>query len=352
MATYIFAGGGSAGHALPSIRIAVTMRGHGHEAVFVGSRDSIEERLCTHHGIPFHAVATGRLSRARRLSVFDAAFRTLKGAFQARAVLRRIRPDGVFCSGGFASVPVVLAARSLGVRPIVTHACDLGLGLANRMCLPFATHLTCTFADTCKVFPKGTFVGPIVDPEILARDDDGAPRNGKPRLLVYGGSLGAATINDKLRRSLPELLPDFDVFHVCGPGRLDPGLDGLGGYEQHEYVMAFRDVLKASDIAICRGGSGSLWELVLTDTPHLAVPLPLSVSRGDQIENCRHFETLGATRWMDQDMFLATPLAPALRELWDGREAIRAAMRAIAPERPAAQTVSYILQGQAHADRH
>ena len=352
MATYIFAGGGSSGHALPSIRIAETIRGQGHKAVFVGSRDSIEERLCAHYGIPFHAVSTGRLNRERKLSVFGAAFRTLQGAFQARAIMRRIRPAGVFSSGGFASVPVVLAARSLGVRPIVTHACDLGPGLANRMCLPFATHLTCTFADTCKAFPKGCFVGPIVDPAILARDDDAAPRKGKPRLLVYGGSQGSAAINDKLRRSLPEILPDFDVIHVCGQGRLDPGLDGLGGYEQHEYVMAFSKVLKASDIAVCRGGSGSLWELVLSGTPHLAVPLPLSVSRGDQIENCKHFETLGATRWMDQDSFLAAPLVPALRELWDERDTIRAAMRATAPERPAAQVVSGILLGQVDADRH
>ncbi|MDE0698736.1 MAG: UDP-N-acetylglucosamine--N-acetylmuramyl-(pentapeptide) pyrophosphoryl-undecaprenol N-acetylglucosamine transferase, partial [Boseongicola sp.] len=349
---YIFAGGGSAGHALPGIRIAETMRGQGHKVVFVGSRASIEERLCAHHGVPFHSVTTGRLSRARKLSIFGAAFRTLQGTFQARTVMRRIRPDGVFSSGGFASVPVVLAAHSLGVRPIVMHACDLGLGLANRMCLPFSTHLTCTFADTCNAFPKGTFVGPIVDPEILTRDDDAAPRKGKPRLLVYGGSLGAAAINDKLRRSLPELLPDFDVFHVCGQGRLDPGLDGLGGYEQHEYVMAFSDVLKASDIAVCRAGSGSLWELVLTGTPHLAVPLPLSVSRGDQIENCRKFETLGTTRWMDQDTFQAAALAPALMEVWDERDTTLAAMRAVAPERPAAQAVSCILQGPVHAGRH
>ena len=344
MSTYIFAGGGSAGHALPSIRIAETMREQGHKVFFVGSRESIEERLCSHYEIPFRAVTTGKLNRARKLFVFGTAFRTLQGVLQARAILRRIRPDGVFSSGGFASVPVVLAARLLDVRPIITHACDLSLGLANRMCLPFSTHLTCTFADTCKALPKGSFVGPIFDPAILAKDDDAAPRKGKPRLLVYGGSLGAAAINDKLRQSLPEILPDFDVFHVCGQGKLDSGLDGLGGYEQHEYVMAFSDVLKASDVAICRAGSSSLWELALTGTPHLAVPLPLSVSRGDQIENCKYFEKRGATSWTDQDTFLTAPLAPALQGLWDERDTIRAAMRAIAPERPAAQTISDILQ--------
>ena len=344
MATYVFAGGGSAGHALPSIRIAETMRGQGHEAIFVGSHASIEERLCAHHRIPFQSVTTGKLNRARKHSVFGAAFRTLQGVLQARSIMRRIGPDGVFSSGGFASLPVVLAARSLNVRPTITHACDLSLGLANRVCLPFSTHLTCTFADTCGSLPKGCFVGPIVDPAILTRNDDAAPRKGKPQLLVYGGSLGAAAINERLRRSLPEILPGFDVVHVCGQGKLDPGFDGFGGYEQHEYVMAFSDVLRASDIAICRAGSNSLWELVLTGTPHLAVPLPLSVSRGDQIENCRYFEKCGVTRWVDQDTFLTAPLAPALRKLWDERDTIRAAMRAIAPERPAAQTISDILQ--------
>ena len=344
MATYIFAGGGSAGHALPSIRVAENMRGQGHKAIFVGSRASIEERLCAHYDIPFHPVTAGKLNRVRRLSVFGAAFRTLKGMLEARTILRRIRPDGVFSSGGYASLPVVLAARSLDVRPIITHACDLSLGLANRVCLPLSTHLTCTFADTCRTLPKGSFVGPIVDPAILTKDDDAVPRQGKPRLLVFGGSLGAAAINDKLHRSLHELLPDFDVFHVCGQGKLDPGLDGLDGYEQHEFVTDFSGVLKASDIAVCRAGSSSLWELVLTGTPHLAVPLPLSVSRGDQIENCKYFENRGATRWMDQDTFLTAPLAPVLQGLWDERDSIRVAMRAILPKRPAAQAISDILQ--------
>ena len=68
--------------------------------------------------MPFHAVATGKLNRARNLSVFGAAFHTLKGVLRVCAILRCIRPDGVFSSGGFASVPVALAARSLDVGPM------------------------------------------------------------------------------------------------------------------------------------------------------------------------------------------------------------------------------------------
>jgi len=343
--TYVFAGGGSAGHALPSIRVAQTMRERGHELLYIGSHASIEQRLCEHYGIPFRPISTGKFDRSRKLSLLSAAFNTLRGAFQARAILRHVKPGGVFSSGGFASVPVVLAARSLKIRRILTHACDLSLGMANRLCMPFSTHLTCTFAATCQDRVKGRFVGPIVDPSILLKDAS-APKvaKAKPQLLVYGGSLGATAINEKLRASLPDILGDFDVIHVCGNGKRETSLDGIEGYQQHEYVMNFSELLKSSDFAICRAGSSSLWELISTGTPHLAVPLPLSVSRGDQIENCKYFERLGATRWMDQEDFLQAPLKKLLLDLLAEGDGIIQAMRKITPERPAIETISDILQ--------
>lgn len=343
--SYVFAGGGSAGHALPSIRVAQTMRARGHQLLFIGSHASIEQKLSENYGIPFHPIATGKFDRSRKVSVFSAAFNTLRGTLQARAILRRIRPSGVFSSGGFASVPVVLAARSLKLRRILTRACDLSLGMANRLCLPFATDLTCTFAATCEGVPKGHFVGPIVDPSILVRDTSASvPTKARPQLLVYGGSLGATAINEKLRATLPEILSVFDVLHVCGHGKREPGLDGIKGYQQCEYVMNFSELLKSSDLAICRAGSSSLWELISNGTPHLAIPLPLSVSRGDQIENCKYFERLGATRWMDQEEFLQAPLKLFLMRLLEESDGIREAMRSITPERPASETISDILQ--------
>jgi UDP-N-acetylglucosamine--N-acetylmuramyl-(pentapeptide) pyrophosphoryl-undecaprenol N-acetylglucosamine transferase len=340
MSKYVFAGGGTAGHVLPSVRVALHLRARHAEIFYVGSANSFEESLCAHHGIPFHAVTTAKFDRSRKLSVITALAANVRGILQARRILRKIRPHGIFTSGGFASVPVVIAGRSLALRSIIVHACDLSLGLANTLCLPFASRLSCTFEQTVaeKGRGKAFLAGPIVEAALLQV----APKSvkAKPQLLVYGGSQGSKVFNAKVRASLDALLVRFDIVHVCGKGNIDPTLANLSGYRQYDYVMDFMDILKSSDIAICRAGSNSLWELILTRTPHLAVPLPASISRGDQLENCKYFEKKGATRWMPQPDFEASDLASVLAGILDQSAGITSRMAALAPERPAVEIIA------------
>jgi UDP-N-acetylglucosamine--N-acetylmuramyl-(pentapeptide) pyrophosphoryl-undecaprenol N-acetylglucosamine transferase len=340
MTKYVFAGGGTAGHVLPSVRVALHLRAQQAEIFYIGSANSFEESLCAHHGIPFHAVTTAKFDRSRKLSAVTASVANIRGILQARGILRKIRPDGIFTSGGFASVPVVVAGRSLGLRSIIVHACDLSLGLANTVCLPFASRLSCTFERTVaeKGRGKAFLAGPIVDSAALQVAPK--PVKAKPQLLVYGGSQGSMVFNAKLRASLDTLRARFDIVHVCGKGHIDSTLANLPGYRQYDYVMDFMDVLKSSDIAICRAGSSSLWELILTRTPHLAVPLPASISRGDQLENCKYFETKGVTRWMPQPDFEAADLASVLAGILDQSGEITNRMAALAPKRPAVEIIA------------
>lgn len=340
MSKYVFAGGGTAGHVLPSVRVALHLRARQAEISYIGSANSFEESLCSHHGIPFQSVTTAKFDRSRKLSVVTAFVSNIRGILQARRILRKIRPDGIFTSGGFASVPVVIAGRSLGLHSIIVHACDLSLGLANTLCLPFASRLSCTFEQTVseKGHGKAFLAGPIVDSALLQV----APKSvkAKPQLLVYGGSQGSMVFNTKVRASLDALRARFDVVHVCGKGNIDSTLANLPGYRQYDYVMDFMDVLKSSDIAICRAGSNSLWELILTRTPHLAVPLPASISRGDQLENCKYFEKKGVTRWMPQPDFEASDLASVLAGILDQSAEITSRMAALAPKRPAVEIIA------------
>lgn len=342
MARFVFAGGGSSGHTLPSLRVADAVRAEGHEVVFIGSGNSIEQKLCAHFDIPFHSVTTGKFNRDRKVSAVTAGFKTFRGVWEAYALMRQLKPAGLFSTGGFASVPVVVAARLSGVPRILVHACDLSIGLGNRLCLPFAHRLTCTFTETAESYgDKALFVGPIVAAELY-----GAPlerENPKRRLVVYGGGQGAIAINNAVRRSLDRLLRRYDVLHACGTGKLDPAFEGIVGYEQREYVMDLVDHIRRADMAICRAGSSSLWELVLSGTPHLAVPLPLSVSRGDQIENCKYFEKLGVTRWLDQEVFETVDLSANLQKIEKDSDVIRAAMAGARPERPAIEVIQQTL---------
>ncbi len=347
MKKYVFAGGGSAGHALPSIRVALHLRSRQADISYIGSANSIEESLCAHHGIPFQSVTTAKFDRSRKLSLVTAFIANVRGIWQARRILRQTAPDAVFTSGGFATVPVVVAARSLNRSRIVVHACDLSLGLANTLCLPFASRLSCTFEQTVteRGGHKAFLAGPIVDPALLQPTPK--PVKAKPQLLVYGGSQGSMIFNTKIRSCLDDLRALFDIVHVCGKGNIDPALADLPGYRQHEYVMDFIDVLKSSDMAICRAGSNSLWELVLTRTPHLAVPLPASISRGDQLENCKYFETKGVTRWMHQPDFISSDLPRVLNDILQQSPEITRRMAELAPRRPAVEIISDVLtQGQ------
>jgi len=235
-----------------------------------------------------------------------------------------------------------VAARLSSVPRILVHACDLSIGLGNRLCLPFAHRLTCTFTETAENHgSKALFVGPIVAAELY-----GAPlerKNPKRLLVVYGGGQGAVAINDTVRRSLNELLVRYDILHACGTGKLDPGFEGIAGYDQREYVMDLVDHIRRADLAIGRAGSGSLWELVLSGTLHLAIPLPLGVSRGDQIENCKYFEKLGATRWLDQEVFDTADLSATLQKIEDDTDVIRAAMAGARPKASAVEVIQQAL---------
>ena len=338
MARFVFAGGGSSGHTLPSLRVADALRTEGHEVIFVGSGNSIEQKLCEYFDIPFHAVTTGKFNRYNKITALTAGFKTIRGVWEARALMRRLKPAGLFSTGGFASVPVVVAARLSGVRCILVHACDLSIGLGNRLCLPFAHRLTCTFSETAERYGgKALFVGPIVDAKLYRIPLE--RKNPKRLLVVYGGGQGAVAINDTVRRSLDGLLERYDILHACGTGKLDQAFEGIAGYEQREYVMDLVDHIRRADMAICRAGSSSLWELVLSGTPHLAVPLPLSVSRGDQIENSKYFERLGTTKWLDQEFFETTDLSATLLEIEQDTDVIRSAMERARPERPAIEAI-------------
>src|SRR5690606_11710379 len=214
---------------------------------------------------PFHAIATGKLRRYFSLRNFTDPFRVVAGAFQAFALLGRLKPDLVVSKGGFVAVPVAYAAALRGI-PVVLHESDLTPGLANRLCLPLCRRVCVSFPETLDHFKgsargQAVFTGSPIRPALLAGDRarglaflgfDGR----KPVLLVTGGSLGARAVNDAVRASLDALLEDHDVVHLCGRGRLDAARAATPGYRQYEFLGAeLADVLAATDLAVSRAGA-------------------------------------------------------------------------------------------------
>ncbi len=139
----------------------------------------------------------------------------------------------------------------------------------------------------------------------------GLPPEGRV-LLVFCGSSGSVRINDAVRSELDALLKDFLVVHVCGPSNVDEQLNGTPGYFQFEYLNEdMADALWLADVVIGRAGATTLAELDALGKPAVLIPLPLSVSRGDQIVNADTFAASHPCVVLPDDSHLADGLVAA-----------------------------------------
>lgn len=213
----ILTGGGTAGHVTPNIALIPALQEKSYKISYIGSYNGIEKQLIEELGIPYYGIASGKLRRYFDLKNFSDPFRVIKGYFQAKSLMKKLKPDVVFSKGGFVTVPVVIAAGKRHI-PAIIHESDMTPGLANKLCLSSATKVCCNFPETVNNLPKDKAVltGTPIRQELLHGNKEHARAycgftSDKPVLLVIGGSLGAASVNENVRKILPELLKEFQV---------------------------------------------------------------------------------------------------------------------------------------------
>ena len=322
MPTIVLTGGGSAGHVTPNLALVPELQKRGYEIHYIGSYEGIEKTLAENAGLPYTGIATGKLRRYFSLKNLTDPARVLKGANQAARALKKIKPAAVFSKGGFVGAPVVWAAHRLGI-PCVIHEADLTPGLANKMCFGSADRVLCDFPETLKYLPEGRSAvsGCPVRAELFAGNKQAGLDflgfdDTKPLLMVVGGSLGAASVNEAVWKALPELLKEFHIVHLVGKGKGDESVKAEG-YRQYEYISKeLPDLFAAADIVVSRAGANAIFELVALKKPNLLIPLGTSASRGDQILNAESFEKHGYSKVLLQDDLTPESLTAAVRELY------------------------------------
>ncbi len=331
MKRIVMTGGGTAGHVTPNIALMPALKARGFEIYYIGSLDGIEKKLIEEIGIKYYGVSTGKFRRYFSLKNLTDPFRVFKGIGEARKILKALSPDVVFSKGGFVGVPVVKGARKLGI-PCIIHESDYSVGLANKLCFSAAEKICCDFPETLKSLPaeKGVLTGSPVRKE-LSEGNAGNGRivcgfeDGKPVLLVIGGSLGAAAVNEAVRNALPELLKKYNVIHICGKGKTDDSFNNMEGYRQFDYVgRGLADLFAAADIVISRAGANSIFELLALKKPNILIPLP--GGRGDQLLNARSFEGQGYSMVIRQEELTTDLLVSKTDELFENKESYISAM--------------------------
>ncbi len=329
MKTIILTGGGTAGHVTPNIALLPELEKAGYDVHYIGSYEGMEKALIGDYSIPYHGISTGKLRRYFSMKNFTDPFRVIKGFAEANALIKEIRPSIIFSKGGFVSVPVVWAARKNHV-PTIIHESDMTPGLANRLSFSSATKICCNFPETVDKLPKDKAVltGSPIRAELMLGDADAAKKlcgfddPDKPVIMVVGGSLGAASINNMIRKILPRLTEKFNVLHLCGKGKLDEDLIGTKGYFQLEYAKEeMKDLFAYSDLIVSRAGANAICEFLALHKPNLLIPLPASASRGDQLLNADSFRKQGFSLVLDEDKDLnEDSLCETICKLYDNRE--------------------------------
>ena len=372
----VIAGGGTGGHVLPAVAVIQELqeRGIALDPLWIGSRDGTEAKQAAELGIQFAAIPVGKLRRhfdprAIRDTVRDAANIPL-GVLQARKLVRWFKPDVVLSTGGYVSVPTVLAARNR--FPILTHEQTTILGMATRINMRSANVLALSFDSTASLV-KGSRCRTVVTGNPiragLFRGDAGQARDrfgfdtGDPVILVMGGARGAQFLNQRIQSILAALLSDALVVHQTGPNHANGDYARLVAYRETlpkemrsryavtEFIGSeLADVYALADMLVCRSGAGTVAEIAALGKAAILIPLPLS-GGGEQVVNARALASRGGARVVMQDAATTQALLGEIRSLLadpGARARMGAAAKAVGRRDAAARLADELL---ALADR-
>jgi UDP-N-acetylglucosamine--N-acetylmuramyl-(pentapeptide) pyrophosphoryl-undecaprenol N-acetylglucosamine transferase len=297
----LIAAGGTAGHVVPALAIADALRARGAHVEFAGG-ERAEAELVPAAGYPFHALEVAGLDRRNPLRAARAAGLAVRATARARGLIAsEVSADVVMGGGGYVAGPVGLAAVTRRVPLVLTEA-DSHLGVANRLLARFARRVYLAFpidgrdGDPYEVVGRAVPTGTVGADRAAARARFGIAADDRC-LLVFGGSLGARTLNfaalDAFGREAP-----FAVLHACGRRDYDElraRLDELGApahYKLEPYIQPFADAYAAADLAVARAG-GSVFELAAAGLPAILVPYPYATA-DHQTGNARYMADHGA----------------------------------------------------------
>jgi UDP-N-acetylglucosamine--N-acetylmuramyl-(pentapeptide) pyrophosphoryl-undecaprenol N-acetylglucosamine transferase len=308
-------GGGTGGHVLPALAVVDELhrRGALADLIWIGSRDGVERQAAEDAAIRFVAIPTGKLRRYLSLRNLSDAARVPLGALAARRALASFRPDVVLSTGGFVSVPAVVAAR--GLAPVLTHEQTAILGLANRINARFADVLAVSHVQTeslaRRLHRRVVVTGNPIRVGLTAGDRLRGLQclgfeDGIPVVYVTGGARGASPINQRIAALLPSLLDRAQIIHQTGPLTANADANNLARLREtlpdpvrHRYKIVefiggeLPDVYAAADLVVGRAGAGTIAELAYVGLPAILVPLP--GARGDeQTRNARVLADAGA----------------------------------------------------------
>ena len=291
----IIAGGGTGGHLFPGIAVAEEFlsRNPANEVLFVGTERGIEARAVPAAGYNLELISAAGIRGKGSLSQIKGAAMMIYGYAQSRKILKKFKPDVVLGVGGYASLPMVLAARGMQI-PRFIHEQNAIPGQTNRLLARFASKVFITLEESIRYFPSATtmLTGNPLRRQILDMIENVSPSSAKDdvrdgnnfQLFIFGGSQGAHAINTAMVEALPllkKVRANLVITHQTGEkdcaevtaayraagveGKITPFISDMAA----EYAKA--------DLIVCRAGATTIAEVTACGKACMFIPFPHAV---------------------------------------------------------------------------
>ncbi|MGU9867391.1 MULTISPECIES: undecaprenyldiphospho-muramoylpentapeptide beta-N-acetylglucosaminyltransferase [Kluyvera] len=327
--------GGTGGHVFPGLAVAHHLMDQGWQVRWLGTADRMEADLVPKHGIEIDFIHISGLRGKGLKAQLLAPMRIFNAWRQARAIMKRFKPDVVLGMGGYVSGPGGLAAWSLGI-PVVLHEQNGIAGLTNKWLAKIATKVMQAFPGA---FPNADVVGNPVRVDVLALplpEQRLVGRDGPIRVLVVGGSQGARILNQTLPQVAQRLGEAVTIWHQSGKGGQQTVEQAYAdvGQPQHKVTEFIDDMAEAyawADVVVCRSGALTVSEIAAAGLP--AIFVPFQHKDRQQYWNALPLEKAGAAKIFEQPQFTAQAVADTLAS-WDRNTLLEMAERARATAIP------------------
>ena len=334
MKRIILSGGGTGGHIYPAVSVAEALKkrlGEEVEILFVGAEGKMEMSLIPNLGYNIKGLNIVGLQRRLTWKNLLLPYYLLRSLNQARRIIKEFKPDVVAGFGGYASAPIVFVAQMMGV-PTVIQEQNSYAGLVNKIVCGRAKSICVAyegmerFFDGEKIVLTGNPLRSAFGQQIIDRKSAFAHyglEEGRPTILVVGGSLGTRTLNNMMKSWIVTLGGEAPVQVIWQTGRFyeNEMREFFANYPTNGITLVpFIDRMdyayEVADVVISRSGACTVSELCLAKKPTLFVPSP-NVAEDHQTKNAKALVDKGAAMMVSDADAVDCGLATALKMVGD-----------------------------------
>ncbi|MER2061365.1 MAG: undecaprenyldiphospho-muramoylpentapeptide beta-N-acetylglucosaminyltransferase [Aerococcus urinaeequi] len=299
----LLSGGGTGGHIYPALalRKQILAQYPDAEFLYVGTEGGLESKIVPNEGVNFKTIQIQGIKRSLSLDNARTVYYMFDSIRKAKQIVRDFNPDVAIGTGGYVCAPVLFAAARTGV-PSIIHEQNSVAGMTNKFLAPFMARIAICFEDVAKDFkryankvvftgnPRAQEVASITDKADLTAN---GLENGKPTVLIFGGSRGALRINETVKEAIPSFIEkDYQVLIASGDTYYEEFKEAFADFNEWDnvqivsYIDNMPALFNTIDLVVCRSGATTMTELTALGTPSILIPSP-NVTANHQEMNAR-----------------------------------------------------------------